>query len=810
MANTLEIALQLAALGLPVFPCGPKKRPAISKKDGGNGYLDSVKEGQAVTALFSRAPSAVMVGVPTGELSGFDVLDVDYRNGGGPWEEENQYRLPETRIHKTLHGGRHYVFKHAPGVRNSASKKTLAIGIDIRGDGGYVVMPPSGGYSIISDAEPADWPDWLLKLVLDRPASDERPDRGVYLPSELSSKRLEGLRKSIVSRVVSAAEGQKHTTLRNAALSLGGIIDAAGISVDDAVRMLKDALPGTVEDWGNAEKTALWGIMQGQQRPIELEDRPDHRNGHDHSIGQTAEMVSRPPPPPPIEDLGRPIIRVFSGLRHKAADAGLEALSAAKVPFYQRDKSMVRTALSKAKTSDGKVIEVPSIVNVSLPILGRALGSTAEWERLSKAGDAIRIDPPKEVVEQIAAMSGDWPFPPISGVISTQTMRPDGTILDTPGYDEMTGLVLVAPPKMDPIPQNPSRVEALLALGELKFLLKEFPFADEISRAVALSMILTTVLRGALLPAVPMHVATAPQPGTGKSYLSDIASAIATGERCAVIAQAPNPEETEKRLIGAALSGQPIIAIDNVSEMLAGDFLNQVTERPLLQLRALGSSDPKRIANTFTVFANGNNLSAPADLVRRTLVCRLDANMENPEERTFAVNPVNAVLRNRGRFVAACLTIGRAYIFAGCPDKCNPLPSFERWSDLVRSAIVWVGLEDPCRSMDLARAEDPLRAARSAVFVTWADALGVKDRFQTSELIAEMEKFGDDGFMHRDFRTACLAVASERSGSSISPRRFGKWLSTNKNNRVGDLKLIADLTDASRPRWALCKPDGDE
>ena len=59
-------------------------------------------------------------------------------------------------------------------------------------------------------------------------------------------------------------------------------------------------------------------------------------------------------------------------------------------------------------------------------------------------------------------------------------------------------------------------------------------------------MILTPVLRAAMEVA-PMHLVTAPRPGTGKSYLADIASMIATGDRCAVKAASPNADETEKR-----------------------------------------------------------------------------------------------------------------------------------------------------------------------------------------------------------------------------------------------------------------------
>jgi putative DNA primase/helicase len=359
---------------------------------------------------------------------------------------------------------------------------------------------------------------------------------------------------------------------------------------------------------------------------------------------------------------------------------------------------------------------------------------------------------------------------------------------------------------MPAIADSPSRLEADRSIEILQGLLAEFPFADEASRSVALSMILTTVLRGALLPAVPMHVATAPQPGTGKSFLGDIASAVSTGERCAVIAIAPNPEETEKRLVGAALAGQQIIAIDNVSEMLSGDFLNQVTERPLLQLRPLGTSTIMRIANSFTVFANGNNLSAPADLVRRTLVCRLDANLENPEERIFESNPVKAVLDNRGLYIGACLTIGRAYISAGSPNPCRPLPSFQRWSDLVRSALVWLGMPDPCSSMEMARSEDPIRAARAAIFQAWGFELPCgKPGMTTAELVEETENRDEHGFRRPLFREACLNVAAERSGATVSSRRLGKWLSASNNNRVGNLKLTVDRTDPTRLRWLMTK-----
>jgi putative DNA primase/helicase len=521
--------------------------------------------------------------------------------------------------------------------------------------------------------------------------------------------------------------------------------------------------------------------------------RKKKANGHD-------------PHPLPIEDHGRPTVRVLNGLRHRAADQGLEAMFKAGVPFYQRDKQLVRAALVKAKSADGRIIEVPGIIPVTNPILARALGQSAEWERVKADGEPVRIDPPKEVVEQIGAMVGDWPFPPLSGVIGTPTLRPDGSILSAPGYDDATGLVLLSPPPMEPVKMEPSWREAEQALTRLNDLLVEFPFADEASRSVAISMILTVVLRGALIPAVPMHVVTAPQPGSGKSYLLDTAAAIATGERCPVMAFSADPAETEKRLVGAALAGFPIIALDNVNDMLTGDFLAQATERPILLVRPLGGSQVVRIANTFSVFANGNNIQATADLVRRTLRCGLDANVENPEERTFFSDPVATVLADRGKYIHSCLTIARAYLAAGAPQQTSRLPSFPSWSDIVRGSLVWLKWPDPVDSMALVRGEDPTRAARAALFETWAKDLGLNPAgLLTAGLVEESEARDEHGFLHPSFRDACLVVASERNGSTVSPRRLGNYLRSCNNNRVGDLKLVVNRQDAARPRWVLMR-----
>jgi len=637
----------------------------------------------------------------------------------------------------------------------------------------------------------------------------EPPARPARAPGDAMQHRFERRRETAMAAISRLVDGEKHDGLLRQANVLGGYAGDAGWSDNELWTDARAALPASVKDWIAAERTFRDGLKNGRASPLVLEDRERLHQGNG-----AAPPPPRPPndrwdfSPPPGEPT-LPVVTVYQGKRHYAATEGISAMVTADTSIFQRDTQLVRCVLIKAITCEGKVINVPGITKVTLPMLARELGRAAEWQRVNAKGERTRIDPPKEVVEQIANMHGFWPFSPLAGVISTQTLRPDGSLLDQPGYDAVTGLMLMDPPKIPAIHDRPTKTQALEALALLNELLAEFPFTDNIARSVAMSMLLTPVLRGALPPAVPLHIVTAPAPGTGKSYLLDTAAAIATGERCPVFAVAPKEEETEKRLVGAALAGFPIIALDNVSSILTGDFLAQVSERPILTLRPLGGSALIRVSNSFTVFANGNNIAATADLVRRTVRCSLDSDLENPEDREFHADPVALVLADRGKYVAACLTVARAYIAAGLPNKCSHLPSYPQWSDIVRSALVWLGWPDPVDSMELARTDDPSRLSRAMLFTAWDEEWPDRNPngVTTAELIAAATEFERPGFSDErrrpDLHEACLAIAREHRSSTISAERLGKWLRSAVDARVGNLKLVVNRSDKKRPRWQL-------
>jgi putative DNA primase/helicase len=498
-----------------------------------------------------------------------------------------------------------------------------------------------------------------------------------------------------------------------------------------------------------------------------------------------------------------PTIRVVAGERHLASDAGLAALVRAGAEFYCCGKTLVRVGLTPAKTAMGDDILVPGIAPINIALLGRALGFAALWERYDgRAKDWRRTDPPALIGEQILAMADEWPFPALAGLITCPSLRPDGSLLGEAGYDSVTGLYLTEAMTLPAIPERPSWEDAMRALGLFLGLLAEFPFANDASRSVALSLLITPVVRAAVGPVVPAHGISSPAPGTGKSYLTHLASEIATGHLCAAVAADRRSEETDKRLAGDLLSGRTLISLDNIRGTLASALLCQAIDQPMLDLRPLGTSAMTAITNTTTIVLNGNNLTIAEDLVRRTLVCRLDANREAPEDRVFRSDPVACVRGNRAAYVAAALTIVRAYAAAGMPDALDPLPSFGNWSDKLRSALVWLGQVDPVKTMTAARFDDPIRQERDEVFEALGAALGEKS-MRTGEIIAEAAKQTVSGtYTHPELRAALRQIAPGPS-DSIDATRLGKWLKRNTDMIAGGWKLAVDRGDRARPRWQM-------
>lgn len=506
------------------------------------------------------------------------------------------------------------------------------------------------------------------------------------------------------------------------------------------------------------------------------------------------------------EDATKPIIIVSGGGLSDQATQGEKALISAGFKIYQRGNKLITPVMQQTEASGGRQTTIAVMHETSRSRMRDDLCKAADWAKIGEKDGLDYINPPYSVAETILSRYGQWAFPPLAGVLMTPTLRPDGSILKDTGYDSSTRLYLLHCPPMPEIPEAPSHKDALAALKILEGLLIDFPFVDSASRSVALSALITPVVRGAF-PVVPMHVIRAPSAGSGKSYLLDTASAIAIGQRCPIIVAGRTEEETEKRLGAALLTGQSLISIDNFNGDLGGDALCQFVERPLASVRILGKSEQVTIESRATFFANGNNIRILGDMTRRVVQCTLDAKCERPEQRTFKINPFETVLSDRGKYIAAALTIIRAYIVAGKPGIIFPrLASFEEWSDLVRSALVWLGRTDPLIGMEAARAEDPRLQEVTEVFTAIWDVMGDK-RFTARELVDLAQKktceIECDVPVYPALWEALVNAAGDR-GRFLTPKRVGQWLSRHKSRICNNLRLENEADKHGHPaKWWL-------
>lgn len=420
-------------------------------------------------------------------------------------------------------------------------------------------------------------------------------------------------------------------------------------------------------------------------------------------------------------------IYIEGGALHEAVDQAEEALVEATVPIYQMGGRLVALVDSgrQPKGSIWRPAGAPRL-NPFTAIAGRdVLTRIATWWKWdARASDWRKIDCPMAVAAALVER-GSWrKIPELIGYIEAPTLRPDLTPVTARGYDAPTGLYLADNAANSHWEAGaPSPADGAEAIDVISELVGDYPFAADEDCAAAIALILTPLVARSV-EAVPMGCVTAPTPGTGKSYLVDTASMLATGRRAPVMSLGRDAAEAEKRLTGALLAGDLIISMDNVERPLEGDLTNQVISQPFVTLRPLGGSSMVRVPTRVALMATGNNLVVRGDLNRRILLVRLDAGMEHPECRAFGRDPLTEINQDRHRLIRAALDIPMAYKAAGCPDieGHTPMAGFEKWDLMVRRPLMWLGMPDPLAPAKATRDDDPDRAAMRALYAAWRDA----------------------------------------------------------------------------------------
>lgn len=380
----------------------------------------------------------------------------------------------------------------------------------------------------------------------------------------------------------------------------------------------------------------------------------------------------------------------------------------------------------------------------------------------------------------------------LTGIISEPTIRPDGTVLQTPGFDIATGLYYRPQCEFPAIPEHPTRDDAFDCMFELLEIAEDFPFfdLDEHDIETWLALLLTLVARHCIEGCTPIFAITGNRAGVGKGLLADVASEIAFGK--SMPAQSYGDDaETRKLLTSLLIGNAKAVKFDNIVRPFGGPSLDAFVTSDFWNDRVLSTNTCFSDVNRCVVVATGNKLAYQADTGRRVVLIRLQANIENPSERADFQHPdlIEYVRSNRAKFLCAAISAVRAYFAAGCPRQPGgEFGSFQKWSDIIRGTICWAGLGDPLSTRlsvtDSDNHRSELRLAIEALKEAGADSAPRSAR-QIIEHIEVTPK--------TQIRSLADFVEGWGSNTGGKPavRKLGSALSRNCDELLGGVQIVS-------------------
>ncbi len=228
-------AFRYALRRVAIFPLAPgSKRPI----QGSHGLREATDDSDVSRVRWQRTPQA-NIAAATGSRSGFWVLDIDMPDGPESLAalEAEHAPLPATIEASTPRGGRHLYWKwpgDGPEIRNSASR--IGKGLDVRGEGGSITLPPS----VLADGRCYRWvktgastfadaPGWLVKVVLPPPAPPRAEPKP---PPDNIESYVASAAASELSNLSAAQKGTRNHTLNRCAFNLAGFVKAGALPED--------------------------------------------------------------------------------------------------------------------------------------------------------------------------------------------------------------------------------------------------------------------------------------------------------------------------------------------------------------------------------------------------------------------------------------------------------------------------------------------------------------------------------------------------------------------------------------------------
>jgi hypothetical protein len=406
-----------------------------------------------------------------------------------------------------------------------------------------------------------------------------------------------------------------------------------------------------------------------------------------------------------------------------------------------------------------------------------------------KTGQTVLVPdaPPRSLATDFASHPDKWLLRVLRGVIETPTLRLDGSLIRDDGYDTVSEMLLDKNGVEYPtIEDAPTREQCIAAIKFIIEMLDEFPFVDMPSLSVALSAILTGLVRH-LMDIAPAHGFDANSIATGKSTLADVVSLIVTGRRAAAMTMPIDEPESCKTWLSLLMAGDRVVSIDNVDQPITGGTLCKVLSQTTFQTRQLCTNIEPKVPTSVLVMFNGNNLEWAADTVSRGITARMDAGMEDADRRTFKRDIYSYVPEHRVELVTAALTVLRGYFAAGRPFSAKE-SRFKQWDKLVRGALLWVGAADPMDTRDSMDALDPAKSDRASLIDAMRRCFGKGTRVPTptaQDIVNRAAQEDDDG----QVLATALRPHMGKTGGIITSRSVTTYLKSQRDTITNGYRI---------------------
>ena len=836
--DILDAALQVCAAGCSVIPVNHRtKRPLnrlLPKDERGKPvwgpFLERAAEEPVVRGWFAAGAKSFAV-VCGGISGGLLVLDFDVERFYLAWVRAVGSLADGLPAQRTG-GGRYQVFCRCaqPGantqlawVEDATAKSGRKIAIETRGQGGYAVVPPSlhpsgTRYAWIS----GDLPNVPLlpqahadALIAAARKLDECP----YTKQE--RQKLEADARGTYERQSRASRNGSGSVIEqfNRAHQIDTLLEHNGYTRcgERLVRPGGKSPSVSIKDGKSCHFSSNDPLNDGKVRSgIGVHDAFDVYTYFEHS-GDTNAAVKAAALSLGIEPPSRhaasgsadskPKVLIDTD-EHRAVNDAVTALTD-DPEIFQRGGALARV-LRGDGPGDGVRRGSRSATIGVLPAasLRERLTKFATFVRMSRRGEEafeVPAHPSPWLVSAVEAR-GFWPgVRHLQGLSNTPVLRPDGTVWQTPGYDERTGVLYEPSGGFPSVPEDAELDDADAAVEALKEVVADFRFESEDHRSAWFAGLLTPFARHAFDGPAPLFLIDANVRGAGKGLLGQTIGQIVLGDEMPVSSYAHDPEEMRKKVTAIALAGDRLVHLDN----LEGSFGNATLDRALTSTRwkdrVLGKSHQVDLPLLAVWYGTGNNVAVAADTTRRIIHIRLDVLEERPEERTDFRHPdlLAWIRQNRPTLLCHALTILVAYCNAGRPGQgLSAFGSFEGWSALVREALVWAGLSDPCLTRTrLAETSDTTADSLGRLIRAW-EAYDAGDGIVVSELVAPLYPAHREQAPNDDvsvqMRAALEQLAGGVPGKVPSARQLGNKLRSFRRRVIGGAYLDTRTDEYNR------------